>query len=88
MEPSANSITPPPKRLAPKRGEVMDDIKTTAGEIFSYEDSATVAYLIYRRFGRDFVVAHAAWMRLFQDNCSMQQFKEMVNSIWPIRDEG
>lgn len=56
----------------------MGYIKTTKGETFSHDDSANMAWMVYRRFGRDLVVATAAWNRLLQNNCDVTQFHKLV----------
>lgn len=55
-----------------------NDIRTTRGERFSYSDSADMAWLVYRRFGRDLVSATRAWNRMLQNNCNETQFQELV----------
>ena len=54
------------------------DITTTAGEVFTHADSARMAALVYRRFGRDLVVARDAWRRLMGNNTGFAQFKKLV----------
>jgi hypothetical protein len=54
------------------------DITTTKGERFSYEDSCDMAWLVYRRFGRDLVSAADAWRRLLGNNCDNTQFHQLV----------
>lgn len=49
-------------------------IKTTAGEEFTVEQHGELARMIYVRFGRNYPTAHAAWKRLMQNNCTLQEF--------------
>lgn len=56
-------------------------IKTVSGETFSSQDSCQLAFLIYRRFGRDMESAHKAWMRLLENNCSFSSFEKLVLTI-------
>lgn len=59
----------------------MSDIKTINGEIFSHEKSCELAYLIYERFGKDLDSAHSAWRRLLQNNCSKNQYNDLIKSF-------
>lgn len=47
-------------------------------ELFSGQDSCNLAWLIYRRFGRDMAAAASAWRRLLGNSCSDSQFAELV----------
>lgn len=53
-------------------------VVTTNGEGFSEQDHADMAWLVYRRFGRDGIAAAAAWRRLLQNNCTDAQFRELM----------
>lgn len=53
-------------------------VTTTAGERFSGEDSAAMALLIWRRWGRDDEAAAVAWRRLMQNSCPDHQFMRLV----------
>jgi hypothetical protein len=55
-----------------------NSVMTTAREEFTGSDSADLAWLLYRRFGRDFVAAHVAWCRLLQNNCTVRQFSDLA----------
>jgi len=57
----------------------MVDITTTNGERFSLQDSANMAWLVYRRFGRDLIEAAAAWNRLLGNNCDVSQFEKLLS---------
>lgn len=43
--------------------------RTTAGECFDCSDHAAMAFLVWRRMGRDFESTGAAWRRLMQSGC-------------------
>ena len=53
------------------------DITTTAGELFTNTDSIDLARLVLRRFG-DVRSAHEAWKRLLQNQCSLDDFRDLV----------
>lgn len=55
---------------------------TTRGEIFTNQDTAQMAWLIYRCFGRDPQASLAAWQRLLQNNCDTVAFMALVCSGW------
>lgn len=65
-------------KIRNKTSGVDMDIKTTYGETFNHNDSADMAYMIYRRFGRNIEAAHSAWRRLLQNNCELSQFEKLV----------
>lgn len=54
------------------------NITTVCGEKFDYQDSCDMAFMIYRRFGREMEGAHIAWKRLLQNSCELKQFEKMV----------
>lgn len=54
-------------------------VTTTCGEVFSENDTADLAFMVYRRFGRDIDYAHSAWMRLLGNNCTVRSFENLVN---------
>jgi hypothetical protein len=56
----------------------QNDITTTKGERFTYDDSADLAWMVWRRFGRDLTAATAAWNRLLGNNCDATQFDRLV----------
>lgn len=58
---------------------VGQNVTTTAGETFSFEEHCQLAALVFKRFGRDIPAAASAWRRLLQNCCSDEQFKEMVD---------
>jgi len=55
------------------------DTRTTAGETFKWDDHCRLAYLIHVRFGRDLEAGAAAWRRLLQNSCPVDQFEQLVN---------
>lgn len=57
------------------------DVKTTANETFTGAESAQLAALIFKRFGRNEETAAAAWRRLLQNNCTTDQFMALVNEV-------
>lgn len=54
------------------------DVTTTNGEVFTEQDSAELAYLVWRRWGKDDEAAAAAWRRLHQNSCPTSQFVALV----------
>lgn len=54
------------------------DIYTMSLELFTGDDSAKMAYLIHRRFGKDFEVSHQKYKNLLRNNCSAQQFDILI----------
>jgi len=55
-------------------------ITTTAGEVFSGEDTELMALLVYKRFGRDQEAATAAWRRLLGNNATTADFLRLVHA--------
>jgi len=55
------------------------DVTTTAGERFSASDSAKLAFLIYKRFGRDLSTAAVAWRRLLQNSTPESAFRSLAS---------
>lgn len=55
-------------------------VTTVANEVFSGEDHAILANMIWRRWGRDYQAAHAAWKRLFQNSCTLEDFVRLVDA--------
>jgi hypothetical protein len=56
----------------------MQDITTTAKEVFTVNMSCQLAMLIHKRFGWDNEAAASAWRRLLQNSCSTEEFVEMA----------
>lgn len=56
----------------------MSDIKTTSGERFTQADSAKLAFMIFRRFGRDYAAGAVAWRRLLQNSATDADFQALV----------
>jgi hypothetical protein len=63
-------------------------VRTTAGETFSGRESALLAVLIYRRFGRDKDAAAAAWRRLHENVCPDRNFMILVQAGLEIEAAG
>jgi len=61
----------------------LHDLKTTLGEVFPGSDSALLAYLIFRRFGRDLALAHQRWSALLGNNATLDAFRELVEAGGP-----
>lgn len=56
----------------------MSNITTTDGSVFTHEQSADLALMIYHRFGRDMNSAAAAWRRMLQNNCDNSDYIDLV----------
>lgn len=57
---------------------MAQDVTTTARERFSASDSAKLAFLIYKRFGRDTAAAACAWRRLLQNSTPDADFEALA----------
>ena len=55
-----------------------ESITTTCGEEFTWEDSQSMARLVFRRWGRDKEAALCAWRRLMQNSTDMSGFIELL----------
>lgn len=55
-------------------------VETTAKEVFSGCESAVMAFLIYKRFGRNVPLSHRKWMQLLQNNCEAKDFWMLVET--------
>lgn len=53
---------------------------TTAGTEFSSTEAIDLARLVYKRFGNDMEAACAAWRRMLQNQCPVEDFAELVCS--------
>lgn len=53
-------------------------VTTAAGEAFTAADSADLAWLIYKRFGRNWDHAHGAWRQLLLNTCSLESYKALA----------
>ncbi len=53
-------------------------IYATSGEKFSGAESATMAFLIYKRFGRDLQLATNKWKEMLGNSTSQEQFLYLV----------
>ena len=52
--------------------------RTTADEVFDCHDHAAMAFLIWRRMGRNQESTGAAWRRLMQSNCPTEDVMALV----------
>jgi len=55
-------------------------VTTTNGSKFTGEDSARLAFLIYRRFGCHLEGACEAWRRMLQNDCPLSAFADLVEA--------
>jgi len=55
-----------------------DPIVTTSNEVFTHQESQTMAKLVLKRFGNDTFSATLAWRRLMQNDCSENAFKKLA----------
>ena len=55
-------------------------VTTTNGEVFTGEEHAQLAHLIWARWGKNYIAAHVAWKRLFENSASLSQFTSLVDS--------
>jgi len=53
-------------------------ITTTAKETFGEDDHARLAFLVFRRFGRDVKVGAVAWRRMLQNSATDADFAALV----------
>jgi hypothetical protein len=56
----------------------MADITTTEGTVFTHEQSADLALMIYYRFGRDMNASCAAWKRMLQNSTPVEDFTDLL----------
>ena len=54
------------------------DVKTTAGERFSASESAKLAFLVFKRFGRDVAAGASAWRRLLGNSTPDADFEALA----------
>ena len=60
----------------------MSDVTTTDGSVFTHEQSADLAYMVYERFGHDIDAACDAWSRMLQnDTCRADFVDLLVNAL-------
>lgn len=59
---------------------VAANVTTTAGETFTAEESADLAFLIYKRWGRDLSAAHVAWRRLLRNSIPADDYERLVHA--------
>jgi len=58
----------------------MSDITTTEGKVFTHEQSADLALMIYYRFGREIEPASAAWRRMLGNNCETADYMDLLTN--------
>ncbi len=56
----------------------MADVTTTDGTVFTHEQSADLALMVYYRFGKDMDSAAAAWRRMLQNNCETSDYIDLL----------
>lgn len=56
-----------------------NDIITTAGDPFKWNEHVLLARLIYKRFGNDANAAAAAWRRMLQNSATVADLMRLVN---------
>lgn len=56
----------------------VPEILTATGERFTSEESCLMAFLLYKRFGRDPSLAVKKWREMLQNSCNTVQFFEMA----------
>jgi hypothetical protein len=52
--------------------------RTTAGEVFTGQQTRELARLVFLRFGRDLPAATAAWRRLLENSCDENGLSEIL----------
>jgi hypothetical protein len=57
---------------------MAQDVTTTAGERFSASESAKLAFLVFKRFGRDVAAAASAWRRLLGNSTPDAAFEALA----------
>jgi len=62
-------------------------ITTTAKETFTGADSALMAFMVYKRFGRDTDAACAAWRRMLQNSTPFADFTMLVEVGRPLYEK-
>lgn len=56
-------------------------ITTASGESYTYGDTCYMAHLVFKRFGRDYDAATAAWCRMLQNDTSIPRFKQLISDF-------
>ena len=65
----------------------MDTI-TTAGERFTMDDHARLAWMVFIRFGRSIEAGASAWRRMLQNGCTDRDFRDLVYQGQELAGEG
>ena len=55
-------------------------VRTTSGEVFSGQESAKMASLIYRRFGKNLPLAAFKWRQMLGNNVSNEDFLALAQA--------
>jgi hypothetical protein len=55
-------------------------ITTTNGESFPGTESAILAFLIYKRFGRDLFLACSKWRKMLGNDTPSEEFEKLVRA--------
>lgn len=71
--------------MGTKRNNGAADIKTISGEVFTGSESAELAFLLLKRWGRDEAAAASAWRRLTDSDLSTPEFVSLARSGESIR---
>lgn len=65
--------------MRPSTDSINDnDVIANDGCVFTYKDHAALAFLIWRRWGRDMAAGAVAWRRLLQNDCSDEDYAALV----------
>jgi hypothetical protein len=56
----------------------VGDVVTIYGETFTADESAKLAWLIYKRFGRDLISSAVAWRNMMGNDCDDHVFGALV----------
>jgi hypothetical protein len=52
-------------------------VTTTAREKFTGHEAREMANLVFKRFGRNWEAATAAWRRMMENGCDVESFKKL-----------
>jgi len=66
---------------------MLHDLVLPDGKIFSEQDAALLALLVYRRFGCQMLPATHAWQRLMQNTTSIHDFRLLVRMAQQTMEE-
>lgn len=60
---------------------------TISGEPFTYGDTCFMAHLVFKRFGRNYDQATAAWCRMLQNDTSVDVFRKLIADFESINKQ-